>query len=58
MFRYVEILGFIIIYWYHAFLLSLLYPLHAQGYILKSNTEAGLGRIDMILHAPVGNQIN
>jgi len=40
--------------WYHAFMLSLLYPLNAQGYRIESNREAGLGRIDLILHSPVG----
>jgi len=40
--------------WYHAFMLSLLYPLGAQGYRIESNREAGLGRIDIILHPPVG----
>jgi len=40
--------------WYHAFILSLLYPLSAQGYRIESNREAGLGRADIIVHPPDG----
>jgi len=40
--------------WYHAFMLSLLYPLTDLGYRIESNREAGHGRPDIVLHPPVG----
>eukprot|EP01124_Arcella_intermedia_P007649 TRINITY_DN14721_c0_g1_i5.p1 TRINITY_DN14721_c0_g1~~TRINITY_DN14721_c0_g1_i5.p1 ORF type:complete len:314 (+),score=38.68 TRINITY_DN14721_c0_g1_i5:977-1918(+) len=40
--------------WYHGFLLAVLYPLFAEGYVIKSNREAGLGRLDIAIHSPTG----
>jgi len=35
--------------WYHAFILSMIYPSRDSGYAVESNIEAGYGRADIIL---------
>jgi hypothetical protein len=36
--------------WYHAFVLSMIYPSKLKGYVVESNIEAGTGRVDIILY--------
>jgi len=40
--------------WYHAFMLSVLFPLEENGYRIETNREAGHGRPDIVIHPPVG----
>jgi hypothetical protein len=40
--------------WYHAFMLSALFPLEENGYQLITNHEAGYGRPDIVIIPPVG----